>query len=102
MAVRVGTSRALSSRRIARFNMCVLLFLLYPHCIETNARFASKRSDCLLMIARTVSELIDALLVNGEPVGDSQFLPHKLPEGADIVSLAVHMYPPVCSSTQIP
>ncbi len=54
-----------------------------------------------LMIARAVGELIDALLVNGEPVGDSQFLPHKLPEGADIVSLAVHMYPPVCSSTQI-
>ncbi len=52
------------------------------------------------MIARTVGELIDALLVNGEPVGDSQFLSHKLLERADIVSLAAHMYPPVCSAKQ--
>src|SRR5258708_33747993 len=47
-----------------------------------------------LMIACTVSELIDAPLVNGEPVGDSQFLSHELPKGADIVLLSTHVYPP--------
>ena len=48
-----------------------------------------------LMIACTVGELIDALLVNGEPVRDSQFLSHKLLERVDIVSLAVHVCPPL-------
>lgn len=42
-----------------------------------------------LMVVCTVGELIDALLVNREPVRDSQFLPHELPEGALIVSLAL-------------
>jgi hypothetical protein len=30
------------------------------------------------MIIGTVGELVDALLVNGEPVGDSQFLSNEL------------------------
>src|SRR6266446_10883957 len=44
-----------------------------------------------LMIARTVGELIDALLVNSEPVGDSQLLPYELLERADIVLLLAHV-----------
>ncbi len=43
------------------------------------------------MIARTVGELIDALLVNSEPVGDSQLLPYELLERADIVLLVAHV-----------
>src|SRR6266851_319010 len=46
-----------------------------------------------LMIACTVGELIDAPLINGEPVRDSQFLSHELPKGADIVLLSTHVYP---------
>ncbi len=65
-------------------------FALRPFYIDVNP----------LMITCTVGELIDALLVNGEPVGDSKFLSHKLLERADIVSLAAHMYPPVCSAKQ--
>src|SRR6266566_6415166 len=68
---------------------------------EATCSFSVRANRCPpLMIASTISELIDALLVNDEPFGDSQFLPHELIERADIVSLAAHMYPPGCSATQ--
>src|SRR5512142_2874852 len=50
-----------------------------------------------LVIASTVCELIDPLLVDREPVGDPKLLAHKLPDSFQAVSVAAHHCPPPCT-----